>query len=249
MVIESCSNPYNQQAVLRTAEAFGIQHVWVVTPPCVKLPAGEQKRRKKDREGGGSGVTTAVGVTAGCERWLTIRSFETPAQCMKALREDGWTIWASELSPQAVCLDSDEAFHPIPERIAIVMGSETGGVSPEILEGADKRVYLPMYGFAESFNVGVAAALLLQLVLQKVPRRPLPDAEMGVLRKSWVEKLSSNPTTTKSFQDLGYADGSRIAEPLADLRDGRPEATRWVIKKVRKKEEQSRLEKQKRAAD
>ena len=49
-------------------------------------------------------------------------------------------------------------------------------MTDEMLEAADRRIYLPMFGFTESFNLSVAAALVLQRLLDAVPesrgRRP-----------------------------------------------------------------------------
>ena len=43
------------------------------------------------------------------------------------------------------------------------------GVSEEMLEAADRRVYLPMYGFTDSFNLSVAMALLVQRLFYLCP--------------------------------------------------------------------------------
>ena len=42
-------------------------------------------------------------------------------------------------------------------------------MTDEMLEAADRRIYLPMFGFTESFNLSVAAALVLQRLLDAVP--------------------------------------------------------------------------------
>ncbi len=49
-------------------------------------------------------------------------------------------------------------------KVAIVMGREVDGVSQEMLTAADERIYIPMVGFTESFNLSVATALVLQRV-------------------------------------------------------------------------------------
>jgi hypothetical protein len=43
------------------------------------------------------------------------------------------------------------------------------GVSEEMLKEADRRVYLPMYGFTDSFNLSVAMALLVQRLFYMCP--------------------------------------------------------------------------------
>ena len=44
-------------------------------------------------------------------------------------------------------------------QVALVFGTESTGVSNELLAACDRRVYVPQHGFADSLNVGVAAAL------------------------------------------------------------------------------------------
>ena len=70
--------------------------------------------------------------------FTTIREFATTAACVAALREDGRTIWATDLSQRAVCLTEsalraargDDATSAsasvVPEKLAIVFGTESG---------------------------------------------------------------------------------------------------------------------------
>lgn len=48
-----------------------------------------------------------------------------------------------------------------PENVALVLGSEAEGVSPELLSKADQKVKIPMAGHAESLNVAIAGGILL----------------------------------------------------------------------------------------
>ncbi len=50
---------------------------------------------------------------------------------------------------------------PGAERAALVVGNEGAGVSPEVGEGVDRIVGIPLRGRAESLNVAAAAAILL----------------------------------------------------------------------------------------
>merc|ERR1711904_39098 len=49
-------------------------------------------------------------------------------------------------------------------RVVIAMGSEHSGISAELRSMADCRFYLPMYGFAESFNVAISVAITLAIL-------------------------------------------------------------------------------------
>ncbi|MCA0986295.1 TrmH family RNA methyltransferase [Guptibacillus algicola] len=48
-----------------------------------------------------------------------------------------------------------------PEHFAIIMGNEANGVSKDLQELAHEKVYIPIYGGAESLNVAVAAGILM----------------------------------------------------------------------------------------
>jgi tRNA (guanosine-2'-O-)-methyltransferase len=49
----------------------------------------------------------------------------------------------------------------ISQKTALVFGTELTGLTPKAIEGADAYVKIPMYGFTESFNISVCAALSL----------------------------------------------------------------------------------------
>eukprot|EP01063_Lacrimia_lanifica_P040572 TRINITY_DN9253_c0_g1_i1.p1 TRINITY_DN9253_c0_g1~~TRINITY_DN9253_c0_g1_i1.p1 ORF type:complete len:348 (+),score=139.39 TRINITY_DN9253_c0_g1_i1:68-1111(+) len=242
LVLERCSNEANQQAVLRTAEAMGVQHVYLVRPTLPKRPANKQKERAKAGKGNEFNWGPGYCLTSGCERWLSLKWFQTTEECIACLKAEQQTIWATDLDLQAVRMEGDFAAScfggkPVPKRVAIVMGNEAEGVSQEMLAAADKRVYLPQYGFTESFNVGVASALVLSRVIDIVGRESLPAEEMAELRRDWIQNLSSNPTITASLAK--YLDASApVPTPLDDLRQNRsnPDGPR-MIKKVRQRQE------------
>ena len=53
-------------------------------------------------------------------------------------------------------------------KMAFFMGTELTGLSDEVLARADEFVKVPMYGFTESYNVSVCAALLMYSVVQRL---------------------------------------------------------------------------------
>ena len=106
----------------------------------------------------------------GAARFLSVRTFDSSEGCLAALRAvEGLEVWATDLGQGAKVLDrgapwlADDA--RLPARVALVVGTESTGVSNAFLEAADERVYLPMNGMQDSLNVAVATALALQSVL------------------------------------------------------------------------------------
>ena len=80
---------------------------------------------------------------------------------------------------------------PLDEPVCLWFGAEHNGVSPEATAAADGVVMLPMYGFAQSLNVSVAAALVLQQVAQRARARPdalLPSEVQAKTLAAWIER-------------------------------------------------------------
>jgi tRNA (guanosine-2'-O-)-methyltransferase len=202
VVLEDCLDPHNVAAILRTCEGLGVQHVWII---------------------GDDAVHSSTSVTMGADRWLTVRRFTTTADCVAALREAGRALWVTALSPTAACLGVDPL--PIPSSVAVVFGREIDGASDAMLAAADRLVYLPMHGFAESFNVGIAAALVLQRLLSLCPEAEgdLPEEERHALRQKWYPALLRGRSGVDLEPFL-----ARPPSPLPDLRRG----TSWHYAKV-----------------
>jgi TrmH family RNA methyltransferase len=74
---------------------------------------------------------------------------------MAAVGSFGMTRVATVARDGAAYTDAD-----LTERVALVLGNEAHGLEPDIIEGADERVTIPMAGRTESLNVGMAAAVL-----------------------------------------------------------------------------------------
>lgn len=198
LVMERPWNDENVQAVLRTAEAFGVQHVWTIRHP------GKKSRLAKS-------------VTKGSHRWLTRRLFESIEDCIAAAREEQLTIWATDLSPQATEVSAPDSLQPFPERVALVIGRELQGVSEKLLEAAERRLFLPIHGFTESFNLSVATALMLQRCFDAEPSLvgAMPDEERDALRHEWFDRLAKfKPGKMTAFRRFA----NDPPEPLENLR-------------------------------
>ncbi|MCH2101385.1 MAG: RNA methyltransferase [Planctomycetes bacterium] len=215
LVLERPWDDHNVQAALRTAESFGVQHIWMV-----KHPDGRHRISKS--------------VTKGSHYWLSQKIFETIPDCISALQKGGYTIWATDLSSYATELCSGADLHPFPEKVAIVVGREADGVSPEMLAAADRRLYLPMQGFTESFNLSVATALILQRCFDADPTLvgAMSQHERAEIRRDWFRRLAG-AVDGRAEEYAHWAES-----PPNPLKDPRPsdEARRPRIpKKVRKR--------------
>lgn len=167
VVVERCTNEHNYSAVIRTAEALGIQHLWLISPPSslVRAPDKHKKDRWEDDE---AAKHKHAAFAQMASKWVTIREFDTTVACLEALAASGRQIWVTDLGQGAIPLSVDANFAApveVPEKMAIVFGSEAVGCSDTMLKAAHRRVYLPLHGFADSLNLSVAAALMVQQIL------------------------------------------------------------------------------------
>ena len=268
IVIERCTNDHNYSAIHRTAEALGVQHIYVISPPSLKTLEGGDV--DADGDGGGEGNTgtsrlLAVGkggrvvkqanqaevadralhhlFAQRATEWLEVHEFDSTAECLVALREGGYRVWATDLSQEAVRLEEEDLraaaaaaarggapgdggdgdARPIPDRLAIVFGTEAVGCTAEMLREADLRVYLPLRGFADSLNLSVATALVVHhlFLLDPTLIGAMPEEERRALRKKWYatlcrQRLLSSGKKRERSRLLGKVrDGERCERIIA----------------------------------
>lgn len=139
LVMENVFDPHNISAVMRTADAVGVQDIYILN---TKIP-----RHKK---WGAKSSSSAA-------KWLTVHQYEDAAECFSSLRKHYSTILTTHLSSDAVSLHSID----FTQSIALVFGNEHSGVSDEIRELADGNFIIPQVGIIQSLNISVACAVTL----------------------------------------------------------------------------------------
>jgi tRNA (guanosine-2'-O-)-methyltransferase len=169
VVVENLHHPHNMSAVVRSCEAFGVQHLHAVE-------AGDE-------------FTFSRRISLGSHKWLTLRRHDSFAACAAELKALGFRLYAAMLDPGAVPLHAI----PIDEPVALVLGNEKEGVTPEARAQCDGAYTIPMAGFVQSLNISVAAAISLYDLTRRVrAERPdgglLSEAERAALLESWLPK-------------------------------------------------------------
>src|SRR5499427_8568502 len=137
VVIENLHDPHNGAAVLRSAEAFGVQRVEVIE-------STEPFRYSST-------------VTQGCEKWLDVVRHKTLAAALAGLRAGGFAIYAA-VPGAPVALDELD----FSRRAAVMVGNEHDGLTAEAMAAADVRFEIPMHGLTQSLNLSVATALIVE---------------------------------------------------------------------------------------
>ena len=142
VVLENIYQPLNASAVLRSCDCFGIQDVHVIE---------NYNKFKPDRE-----------VAMGASNWLTVnihnKNENNTLDCIQSLKNKGYRIVAT--SPHISQTDLIN-FDLSKGKTALFFGTEVEGLSDVVIENADEHLHIPMYGFTESFNLSVSAAICL----------------------------------------------------------------------------------------
>ena len=138
LVLENVFQPQNASAVVRSCDCFGIQDLHVI----------ESKNE----------YNINPRIVMGASKWVDIHQHTDTTSAIDDLKAQGFQIIAT--SPHSDDVNVQD-FIPH-QKSAIFFGTEYDGLSNEVMEKADRFVKIPMYGFTESFNISVAAALVLQ---------------------------------------------------------------------------------------
>ncbi|WP_066039402.1 TrmH family RNA methyltransferase [Herbiconiux solani] len=144
VVIEDVVDPTNVGAIFRSAGAIGADAV-LVSPRC-----SDPFYRRAIRVSMG----TVLQVP-----WTRVGEWDELGPLLHA---HGFHIAALALTPDAVSLRDFE--RNVPERVALVLGTEGAGLTAEAIRAADTVVQIPMLHGIDSLNVAAASAVALWAV-------------------------------------------------------------------------------------
>jgi len=167
VALEDIYQPQNASAVLRSVDCFGLQSVSVI----------ENKNEFR--------VDTEVAL--GSSKWLNIESYNrgenNTLEAIRSLRGKGYRIVATTPHEGAVDL---EDFDLEKGKTALFFGTELTGISDIVKDEADEFLKIPMYGFTESFNISVSAAIILHYLTYKLRKNPKIDWQLNYKEKDQI---------------------------------------------------------------
>lgn len=187
VVMEDLYQSQNTSAIIRTCECMGIQDVHVI----------EHYAR----------YGTNKKVLKGSHYWMDIikhrvrHERNSIASEITGLKNNGYRILVTSVDPGSKPIQEVDVSAG---KVAIVMGNELKGTSEEVMACADELVHIPMYGFTESFNVSVSAAICLSILREKMttasgracqgpdenqPYWGLSAPEKNILRLNWLRNM------------------------------------------------------------
>lgn len=147
VVVEEAEKPGNLGAVLRTADAAGVDAAIVPTPASSR----------------GTDLHNPNVIRASLGAYFTVPTVATSNdEAIDWLKERGLAIVAATPGAEALYTDTD-----MTGPVALAVGSEAWGLSDTWLAAADRRVRIPMAGEVDSLNLSASAALLLYEVVRQ----------------------------------------------------------------------------------
>lgn len=182
LVVEHMIKPHNGSATLRTAECMGLQSAHIVST---------------------KNLQNNLGIVKGATKWLDIHHHQAETEA------EATTLAINALKPYyKVVVTSPHAGAylpetlPVDEPIALWLGNEQEGASEIAMEAADYTVKIPMFGFTESYNVSVSAAICLYAILNRLRNQhvinwKLSEEEVQAIRLAWYEKLVRHASRVK----------------------------------------------------
>ena len=173
IVLENVFQGRNISASIRSADCFGIQDVHIIENDNIFNDDSE--------------------VSMGAEKWICTHRYNKEKHntiaAIKDLKSQGYQIVVT--TPHNTNCDLDEI--DVNKKTALLFGSEVHGCSNEALKYADKLMRIPSYGFTESFNISVSAALALNVIRERLERSNfnwrLTNEEQTLLKIKWCKKI------------------------------------------------------------
>ncbi len=172
VVLEDIYQPHNASAVLRSCELLGVQDIHII----------ENKNK----------YTVNPDVTVGASKWLNLNRYNEQENntlaTLNTLKSKGYRIIATTPHSNDTEL---QKFDITKGKFALVFGSEMPGISNIVMNNADEFLKINMYGFTESFNISVSAAVTLYELTERLRKSninwKLSEQEQDKLLHSWLK--------------------------------------------------------------
>lgn len=145
VVLDNIRSTFNVGSIFRTADCLGVSKIYL----CGITPAPQDRF--------GRARADIAKVSLGAEKTIAWEQSSDTAELIKKLKKEGFKIISVEQDARSV--DYRELKIKNTENIALVMGNEVNGVSPEVLKCSDIIAEIPLRGEKESLNVLVAFAV------------------------------------------------------------------------------------------
>ncbi len=176
VVLENIYQPQNAIAVIRSCDVFGIQDLHVIE--------NDNKYNLNPK------------VVLGASKWVNLYKYNrhenNTLNCINQLKSKGYRVYATTPHTNDMLISDI----PLDNKCAFMFGTELTGLSETAMKNADGFVKIPMYGFTESLNISVSAAVLLYEVSKRLKESKinwqLSDEEKIEQLLIWAKKVVKN---------------------------------------------------------
>lgn len=181
--LENIYQPQNASAVLRSAEAFGVQDIHII---------------ENIHE-----YSVNPDIALGTDKWINMPRYTSTAQCIQQLKSNGYRIVATIPEKGATSLEN---FDMAKGKFALFFGTEQTGLTQYAINHADEFLYVPMCGFVESLNISVSAAITMYTLTTRLRNSnigwQLSKAEGNEILLDWLKKsVRASDKILKKFYD------------------------------------------------
>jgi 23S rRNA (guanosine2251-2'-O)-methyltransferase len=137
IIVDGISDPHNLGAIIRTAEALGMQGVIIPQRRAVGVNS------------------TVMKVAAGALEYLPVARVVNINQAIKHLQDAGFWIYGTTMNGESLSNTK------LSGAIGLVIGAEGKGLSQSTIKACDFLISIPMQGKTPSLNASVATAICL----------------------------------------------------------------------------------------
>lgn len=145
LVLDNVQDTYNIGSFFRLADAIAAQAIYIcgsaVTPPNLKIHRS----------------------SVGTWKWIPWFHCQQTAECVKGLKRQKYQIVSCEINNKSTPYNN--AHYCIP--MALIAGSESFGISPDVIKLSDLVVEIPMYGINNSLNTLLASSIVAYQALSQ----------------------------------------------------------------------------------
>ncbi|MDR0545468.1 MAG: 23S rRNA (guanosine(2251)-2'-O)-methyltransferase RlmB [Mycoplasmataceae bacterium] len=145
LVLDSLQDPQNFGAIIRSAEALGVDAIIYKKDGQVQIN------------------DFVIKSSTGAINHIPLIRVTNLVETIKQLKQHNYWVYCSTLN------DKSKNFNHVnfDDKVVLIVGNEQKGVSPLVASIADFQIKIPMYGSTQSLNVSVATGILLNHIAQK----------------------------------------------------------------------------------
>ena len=144
LILDEIEDPHNFGAILRSADAFGVDGVIIKSKNQVPLN------------------WTVAKVSTGAIEYVKVAQVSNLNNVIRTLKDNGYWIYAADGSAK-------DSYQQLDYKgsVALIVGSEGRGISQLVMKNSDFIIKIPMSGHVNSLNVSVSTGILLSRIRNK----------------------------------------------------------------------------------